>query len=190
MTIWGWPVFGSWLVLLGYWLISAVAAHKGTRRSWWPEVGFRLAILLAIIFLLRIPGFGRFFRSIGRQGALPGVAGGILGATLCVIGVGSAIWARAYLGRNWGMPMSVKENPELVTTGPYAYVRHPIYAGLWLALLGSGLAQSAWWLLPLVFGSPYFFYSARIEEKTMLQRFPDGYRAYMKRTKMFIPLVL
>jgi protein-S-isoprenylcysteine O-methyltransferase Ste14 len=86
--------------------------------------------------------------------------------------------------------MSVKEDPELVTTGPYAYVRHPIYAGLWLAMLGSGIAQSVWWLVPVVFGGGYFFYSARKEEKVMLKRFPDEYRAYVKRTKMFVPFVL
>ena len=98
-------------------------------------------------FLLRIPGFVRFFQSIGRHGALPGTAGEVLGATLCVIGVGCAIWARACLGRNRGPPMSVKVNPVLVANGPYAYLRHPIYAGLWLALLGSAIAQSAWWVV-------------------------------------------
>jgi protein-S-isoprenylcysteine O-methyltransferase Ste14 len=116
-------------------------------------------------------------RSMGRYGALPGVAGAVLGVALCVIGTGLAIWARVHLGRNWGPPMSVKESPELVTSGPYAYVRHPIYAGLWLAVLGSGISLSAWWLVGLLIGSAYFFYSARIEEETMLKRFPDQYRA-------------
>lgn len=86
--------------------------------------------------------------------------------------------------------MSVKEDPELVTTGPYAYVRHPIYAGLWLVMLGSAIAQSASWLVGLVALGAYFFYSARREEKTMLKQFPDAYGAHMKRTKMFVPFVL
>jgi protein-S-isoprenylcysteine O-methyltransferase Ste14 len=190
MTVWGWLVLGCWLVFLGYWVISAIGANKSAPWSWSRELGLRLAIVLAILVLLRVPGLGRFLRSVGRHGALPGVGGGILGFALCVIGTGSAIWARAYLGRNWGLPMSVKENPELVTAGPYAYVRHPIYAGLWLALLGSGIAQSAWWLVALLFAGAYFFYSARTEEKTMLKRFPEEYRAYLKRTKMFVPFVL
>jgi len=62
---------------------------------------------------------------------------GGVGVALCALGIGLAIWARTYLGRNWGMPMSRKENPELVTSGPYAYVRHPIYTGLLIAMLGS-----------------------------------------------------
>jgi protein-S-isoprenylcysteine O-methyltransferase Ste14 len=190
MTVWGWLIVGCWLVILGYWLVSAIGVNKSAPPSWWREVGLRLAIVLAILFLLRVPGFGRFLRSVGRHGALPGVAGGMLGVALCGIGTGLAIWARAHLGRNWGLPMSVKENPELVTTGPYAYVRHPIYAGLWLAVLGSGIAQSAGWLVAVVFTGAYFFYSARTEEKTMLKRFPDEYRAYLKRTKMFVPFVV
>jgi protein-S-isoprenylcysteine O-methyltransferase Ste14 len=149
-----------------------------------------LPILLAIVFLLRIPGFGRFFRSIGQHGALPGIAGEILGVALCMLGIGSAIWARAHLGRNWGLPRSINENPDLVITGPYAYVRHPIYAGVWVAALGSGIAQSVWWVVPVIFFGAYFLFSARVEEKTMMRCFPDEYRAYMKRTKMFIPFVL
>lgn len=194
MSVSSWLVLGCWSVFISYWLISAIAAKKSARRSWWrswwPQVGFRLAIVLALLLLSRIPGFGRFFLSIGRHGALPTAAGAVLGVALCVAGTGLAIWARAHLGRNWGPPMSVKEDPELVTTGPYAYVRHPIYAGLWLAMLGSGIAQSAWWLVPVVFGGGYFFYSARKEEKAMLKRFPNEYRAYVKRTKMFVPFVL
>lgn len=190
VTVWSWFVCGCWLLFLGYWAISAVGAKKSAPRSLWLGVGFRLAIVLAILLLLRVQAFGRFFRSLGRHGALPGAAGGILGVALCVVGMGLAIWARAHLGRNWGPPMSVKENPELVTTGPYAYVRHPIYAGLWLMLLGSGIAQSASLLVGLIVVGAYFFYSARTEEKMMLQRFPDDYRAHMKRTKMFVPFVL
>ena len=55
-------------------------------------------------------------------------------------GIGLAIWARIHLGRNWGMPTSQKADPELVTTGPYRFVRHPIYTGLLVALLGTALA--------------------------------------------------
>lgn len=192
MTIWGWFVLGSWLAFLGYWVVSAVGAKKNIRPRW-PgarfQVGFRVAVVVVMISLLRIPGFGRRCRSMGRHGVLPGLAGGMVGATLCVMGVGLAIWARAHLGGNWGRPMSIKEDPELVTTGPYARLRHPIYAGLWLALLGSAIGQSAWWLVPLVLGSPYLFYSARVEERTMLKRFPEAYGAYIRRTKMFIPFL-
>ena len=77
----------------------------------------------------------------------------ILGVALCALGVGLAIYARFYLGSNWGLPMSRKANPELITSGPYAFVRHPIYSGLLLAMIGSALAESVTWALEfLIFG--------------------------------------
>ena len=54
---------------------------------------------------------------------------------LVALGLGLAIWARAHIGRNWGLPMSRKAYPELVTSGPYAVIRHPIYVGILLAAL-------------------------------------------------------
>jgi len=109
---------------------------------------------------------------------------------ICGLGIGLAVVARAYLGRNWGMPMSRKENPELVTSGPYAFVRHPIYGGLLLAMLGSVLGQSVLWLLPLIVYGPYFIFSARREESLLTGQFAERYRLYMSRTKMLVPFVL
>lgn len=61
------------------------------------------------------------------------------GVALVLCGLGTAVWARISLGRNWGMPMSEKEEPELVTSGPYGVVRHPIYSGIVLATVGTAL---------------------------------------------------
>ncbi|HEY6325210.1 MAG TPA: isoprenylcysteine carboxylmethyltransferase family protein [Candidatus Cybelea sp.] len=115
---------------------------------------------------------------------------GIAGVILCALGVAIAIWARVYLGRNWGPPMSRKEAPELVTSGPYAYVRHPIYTGILLAMIGSALAESVLWLIPLAASGAYFIYAARTEERTLEREFPGQYPAYRRRTKMLVPFVL
>jgi len=77
-----------------------------------------------------------------------------------------------------------------VTTGPYAYVRHPIYGGMLLAIIGSAIGQSLFWLLPLVVYGPQFIVSARREEILLLEQFPHRYRDYMKRTRMLLPFVL
>lgn len=90
-------------------------------------------------------------------------------------------------GRNWGLPMSRKEQPELVTSGPYALIRHPIYTGLILAMLGSASAVNVLLALLLVPVGAYFIYSARREEAVMLQQFPEQYAAYMARTGMLAP---
>jgi protein-S-isoprenylcysteine O-methyltransferase Ste14 len=85
--------------------------------------------------------------------------------------------------------MSLREGHELVTSGPYAYVRHPIYSGLMLAMIGSAFTAGLLWLLGPVLYFIYFIFAARSEEKTMLTQFPDAYPAYRRRTKMLIPFV-
>jgi protein-S-isoprenylcysteine O-methyltransferase Ste14 len=88
------------------------------------------------------------------------------------------------------MPSTLKIEPELVSRGPYAVVRHPIYAGILLAIVGSALVVGFfWWLLVLAICCPYFLYSAVREEQLMTQEFPGRYPAYKRRTKMLIPFV-
>lgn len=175
----------AWAVFIIYWIVSAFNTKRYVRRSyalWWVRAIFVVVVILA----LQIPGFKAFSFSIAQMSVNPVL--GTLGVLFAVLGIGFAVWARVHLGRNWGMPMTLKENPELITTGPYAYVRHPIYTGILLAILGSGLV-SLFWLVIFVFAGAYFIYSARTEEKIMLNEFPDQYPAYMKRTKMLIPFV-
>jgi protein-S-isoprenylcysteine O-methyltransferase Ste14 len=97
--------------------------------------------------------------TVGRAGR----AGSTTGAGLS--GLALAVWARVYLGRNWGMPMSQKADPELVTTGPY-------------------------WLIAVVVLGAYFLFSAVIEERTMAKLFPADYPPYKRATKMLIPYIL
>jgi len=127
---------------------------------------------------------------IAFQAPIHSIPLGILGDILCAAGVAFAIWARVHLGRNWGMPMTLREGHELVTSGPYALVRHPIYTGFLLAMLGSAFAVDPYWIIIFVLAGIYFICSARTEEKAMVKQFPGEYPAYMKRTKMLIPFVL
>jgi len=107
-----------------------------------------------------------------------------------VLGLALAVWARIYIGRNWGMPMSEKADPELVTTGPYSAIRHPIYSGIILAMIGTTLAVSLYWLIAVVLVGAYFLYSATMEERYLTEIFPDAYPRYQQSTKMLIPFVL
>jgi protein-S-isoprenylcysteine O-methyltransferase Ste14 len=88
------------------------------------------------------------------------------------------------------MPMSQKDDPELVTSGPYRSVRHPIYSGIILAMIGTTIAVSLYWLVGVVLVGGYFLYSAIVEERSMASLFPDTYPAYKRSTKMLIPFVL
>ena len=182
-----------WVAFVLCWLILAQFNKKASRgassRIAW---GLRLAVLAValVIILLRRHGVPGPFTPVRHILALHlGIAGQWLGVGLCLAGFGFAFWARLHIGRNWGMPMSLRQGHELVTSGPYAYVRHPIYTGIMLAMIGSALTVRMLWLFlfPLYF--IYFLFSARAEEKMMLAQFPDAYPAYRRRTKMLIPFV-
>ena len=112
---------------------------------------------------------------------------GWIAAFISVLGIGFAISARYHLGRNWSGVPSVKEGHELVTSGPYKLVRHPIYTGILLAALGSALAGSLIGLFVLVFGTIVFLRRIKREEKIMVELFPNEYPAYKVRTKKLIP---
>ena len=143
-----------------------------------------LRALLAVVVVLLF--------SVVHAGSLDvhGTVLPVVGIALMACGFGFAIWARIHLGRNWGMPMTVKEEPELVTSGPYRLVRHPIYTGLLTAVVGTALAVN---LFALVAGAAlgvFFVYSATVEERNLGAAFPRVYQAYRARTKMLIPFVL
>jgi protein-S-isoprenylcysteine O-methyltransferase Ste14 len=115
---------------------------------------------------------------------------GAVGALICVSGNAVAVWARVDLGRNWGMPMTQKSEPELITSGPYGLVRHPIYSGLLVAMLGTALVTNLLGLAVVALTTGYFYYCASVEEKNLTATFPIAYPAYRSRTKMLIPYVL
>ena len=183
-----------WAAFFLCWLVLALFNKKASRSVPWRRRTWvvRLAILVAVIVFtwFRRHGGSGSTASIGRSLSLhPGIAEQWLGVGLVLIGFGFALWARVHLGRNWGIPMSLRQGHELVTSGPYAHVRHPIYSGIMLAAIGSVLAVGLIWLALLVLSFIYFLVSARTEENMMLAQFPDAYPAYRRRTKMLIPLV-
>jgi protein-S-isoprenylcysteine O-methyltransferase Ste14 len=191
MTIYTWPIMACWLAYLVYWTVTARSAKRNVGGGHWRQWAVtRIGLFLLVILALQFPALRRSIRGVSAYPVNVHPVQGIAGVLICGLGVGLAIWARTILGRNWGMPMSQKEDPELVTGGPYSVIRHPIYAGVLLGLLGTALATSLAWLLPLIFCCFYFLYSARQEEKLMLAQFPQSYPAYMARTKMLIPYVL
>jgi hypothetical protein len=170
-----------WILLWLYWLISSFWVKTGPSR-WIRFAGVRLVLIAAVVVFLRGRGF--------RQHPVthnPWLAG--IGLALFLLGLALAVWARLCLGRNWGMPMSRKDDPELVTTGPYRWVRNPIYSGLILAMIGTAMAVSVAWLIAAVLLGGYFVYSAVKEGAYMAEQFPDTYPAYQASTKMLIPFV-
>ena len=170
----------AWIIFWVYWIASAFGVKEGT--------GSRRRIPLSGLTALSVIRVVRVFR--GGSLAIHSPVLGAIGAVLFASGIALAIWARVHLGRNWGMPMSQKAEPELVTSGPYRVVRHPIYSGLLAALLGTALVTNLIGLFIVVILGAYFYYSASVEEKNLTTTFPTAYPAYQTSTKMLIPFVL
>ena len=172
----GWAAF--WL----YWLVAAFSMKRG-RVPWSRELRIRVVIVAVAILLIRLGAFRGH-----RANTDPWLAG--IGLVLFAVGLGFAIWARVHIGRNWGTPMTQKDEPELVTSGPYRLVRHPIYSGILVAGIGTAVALSWVWLAAVVLGGIYFVYSATVEERYLGEQFPDDYPPYKRSTKMLVPFLL
>ena len=170
----------AWIVFWLYWLASAFGAKEGG--------GGRRRVPLAGLSVLSVLLLARVLRG-GSQSVHSPILGA-LGAVVFSSGITLAIWARFHLGRNWGMPMTQKAEPELVTSGPYRFARHPIYSGLLAGVLGTALVTNLIGLIVVVALGVYFYYSASVEEKHLIAAFPTAYPAYRARTKMLIPFVL
>ncbi len=175
-------ILAGWVAFWVYWLAASIGVKAG-RTRWARFAGLRVGIILVVLLLLR-------GKAINGQVATndPWLQG--IGLAVFVLGLALAVWARVYLGRNWGMPMSQKADPELVTAGPYRSIRHPIYSGIILGLVGTTIAVSLYWLAAVVLTGAYFLYSAIVEERSMAQLFPDAYPQYKRSTKMLIPFIL
>jgi protein-S-isoprenylcysteine O-methyltransferase Ste14 len=173
----GW--IGFWI----YWIVASVGAKRSDRSRWARFAGLRILIIILVVFLLRLKHLN-FGGAVTQDPLRQSV-----GLAIFVLGLGLAIWARIYIGRDWGMPMSVKTDPELVTTGPYRTIRHPIYTGIILAMIGTAIALTWYWFVVAGATSGYFIYSAFMEERYLAERFPDAYPEYKRSTKMLIPFI-
>jgi protein-S-isoprenylcysteine O-methyltransferase Ste14 len=179
----------GWVMFMAYWWIAAIGVKKNVRpKSWRWEAGVRILAVALIVALARYSGSRALFQA--QPPAVINSSEAAAGLIICFGGFALAVWARFNLGRNWGMPMTFKEGHNLVTAGPYHYVRHPIYTGMLLAILGSALVAGRIWLAVFVGMTIYCVYSARTEEGLMLEHFPEQYTNYKRRTKAFIPFVV
>lgn len=194
----GTVILVGWAAFLFVWGITAFGVKRDVRGGAFASVWSSAWPLRFVVALLLVAMLLRPAARAHRQPAIfsgrvllfrPPPTLGWTGAALVVIGIGFAIWARLVLGKNWSPRPSKKEQHELVTSGPYAIVRHPIYIGMLLAMFGSALTGSTFAIFAVVFGSVLFLSRIPREEKIMLDLFPSQYPPYQARTKRLIPLV-
>jgi len=179
----------SWALLAIVWLIG-IAFTKRTVRAQAP--GPRLFHMVLVLFGFSLIGSEWLSQGWLAYRFIPAIEPvQVAGVALTVAGCLFAIWARLTLGANWSGRATVKAGHELVTRGPYALARHPIYTGLAAAGLGTGLAEGEWrclvgFLLILL----AFLVKMSQEERLMMETFPQAYPAYRQRVKALIPGVL
>jgi len=184
----GYIIIGCWIVFLVYWFIRAF----GQKPTAEPQ-----SLLSALTH--RIPvGLGWFllvFRGLPppmNQPLIPHTDFTlVLGGVICVFGLYVTIWARRTLAGNWSSDVTFKRGHELIKTGPYRFVRHPIYTGLLVMCLGSAIEiGKVRCLLGLVSVGIGFWIKLKQEESLMLRHFPDQYPTYRKQVKALVPFVI
>jgi len=114
-----------------------------------------------------------------------------MGAGVCILGLLMTLWARWTLGGNWSSAVTFKQGHELIRTGPYRWVRHPIYTGLLVMALGIALdfgALHCWLALPFITAA--FWIKLKQEERLLLRHFPQEYPTYMSQVKALVPFFI
>jgi protein-S-isoprenylcysteine O-methyltransferase Ste14 len=178
-----------WISIGLVWLAAASSLKSVARTE---PLGSRLFHTLAIV-----PAFLLLFDSHLNVGVLnrrfvPSTSAvWWTGFALTLAGAALAIWARLLLGANWSATVTVKQNHELMQTGPYAIVRHPIYSGFLLAMLGTAIAfGEVRGLIALILAFIAWRVKSLIEERFMLDQFGEQYAQYKREVKALIPFVL
>ena len=179
---------GAWLVLLIVWWVSGMRTKRTIQTQ---SSGSRLlnsAILVAGVYLI----FARWIGvpALDRELYEVTVPIAVAGLVAVVAGVAFSIWARLMLGGNWSSAVTVKENHELVRSGPYRFVRHPIYTGILLGMLGSAV-QRGWvhCFVGVLLCVLSFWLKSQIEEQFMVQSFGEQYERYRHEAKALVPFV-
>lgn len=178
-----------WFAWAAYWLVSSYSASAPKRVQ---SPGARLlhrAELILAFALLTFPELG--YGWLGRRIVPWSEALFVAGAAMLVAGIGLAVWARVHLGRNWSGNVTLKPGHRLIRSGPYSLVRHPIYTGILLAVIGSAVAEDQYRaVLAVAVVAQAFVRKLRIEERWLTEEFGDEYARYRREVKALVPGVV
>jgi protein-S-isoprenylcysteine O-methyltransferase Ste14 len=175
-----------WIVFLLYWIVSAIRTRDTVQTE---SFASRYAILL-----IETAGFVLLFRHaagigfLGKRFMHRTLASAIVGSILTWIGIGLAIWARYHLAEYWSARITIKEDHQLIRTGPYARLRHPIYSGIILAAIGSAVVIDEWrCVLGVCLVLTGYCIKARKEEAMLTQQFGEAFREHQKHAGFLMP---
>jgi protein-S-isoprenylcysteine O-methyltransferase Ste14 len=178
-----------WILFLLYWQIKAFKTKTTQRLEPAASRILRVFIFLIAIALLSTSSIPLpwLYIQLWPVGIWPFW----LGAAVSIAGLLFAVWAREHLGRNWSRSVTIKKDHELITTGPYAIVRHPIYTGILIGFIGMAIAISqvrGFIVFVLIFVA--FWMKFRLEEQWMRSQFGETYATYARHTAALVPYIL
>jgi protein-S-isoprenylcysteine O-methyltransferase Ste14 len=182
------PLLALWLGWVAYWLIAAWDLKPVRRKESWATRLLTMVLTLPVVVLFAAPGSWLPWLSAHfLPDTMPVYA---LGLLIVIAGLAFAVWARLYLGRNWSGTVTVKDDHTLICSGPYAIVRHPIYTGLLVAILGTAIVFGEWrGLVAFCFLAAAYLLKLRREERFMAESFPDAYRRYRAQVPALVPFL-
>ena len=179
-------IFASWLLFGGYWFFAALGTKKPTRKE---SAGQRFGHILVMtvgFFALYGSTFG--FGVLNRRFLPDEWWIAWLGAVLTLVGVLFAIWARYTIGKEWSGEVQIKENHQLIRSGPYAHIRHPIYTGILLALAGTAATLGEYRaILGVTLFLIGFVRKAKKEESFLASEFGPAFDEHRRHTGFFLP---
>ena len=177
---------GLWILFVLYWLVSALNRKKTKRRESIVQRMLYILPLLVAFHLLYRYNFGYGWLGTRFVPDTPLVQW--LAVVITAAGVAIAFWARFHLGSNWSGVVTLKEGHELIRTGPYRTIRHPIYTGILIAFLGNAvLIGQVRGLIGLAIIWASFYIKARREESFLAQEFGPNFNEHTQHTGMFLP---
>jgi protein-S-isoprenylcysteine O-methyltransferase Ste14 len=181
-------ISACWIALFSYWSFMAFRVKQETYQE---NAGRRLIHLSAIALCFALLYDFFYANDTLHIRLIPLSAYSLIGGVIiCASGIAFAIWARTILGSNWSGRVTLKEGHELIKTGPYAIVRHPIYTGILFGMIGTAMTVGELrGFLAVIIALAAFTFKLKGEEKLMMGQFPNEYPAYKQRVKMIVPFL-
>ena len=180
-----------WLAFWIYWLVSALRTRSQSKRRESFTSRWLYWIVLAVAYGLLLAWLPPRYGMLTWRFLPNTVLFVWVGIAITLLGLGFAVWARVHLGQYWSGRVTIKAGHKLIQTGPYRIVRHPIYTGILLGLVGSAIAVGeVRALMAIVLAAVGIFFKIRVEEKFLLEEFGPAYLQYKKEVKTIIPFVL
>ena len=177
-----------WLLWFLYWKYAARGLKPVERReSLASRLGHIVPLVIAGLLLAfpTVPGW------LGQRLWTRSWNHYLLAVGIVALGLGFACWARRELGRNWSGTVTLKEQHELIRSGPYRWIRHPIYTGLLLAFVGTAMARDEWrGVVAVLIAFVALWRKLRLEERWMRELFGAQYDEYRRHSWALFPWLI